>query len=91
METRQWMTIPVDEFEALHAQIRQLRAHDKEATDLTIDQQVEIGRLHTALQQFANPDNWEHEHEGEAAWLWLGYQAPFESAAIALGYPPRKS
>lgn len=51
METRQWMTIPVDEFEALHAQIQQLRAHDKEATDLTIDQQVEIGRLDTALRR----------------------------------------
>lgn len=28
-------------------QLEQLRTHDKEATDLTIDQQVEIGRLAT--------------------------------------------
>jgi len=62
---RQWMTIPVDEFEGLHAQIEQLqigikqqlaelerlRQHDKEATDLTIDQQVEIGRLYLALKR----------------------------------------
>jgi hypothetical protein len=59
------MTIPVDEFEGLHAQIEQLqigitrqiaeleqlRQHDKEATDLTIDQQVEIGRLYLALKR----------------------------------------
>lgn len=34
------------------AELEQLRAHDKEATDLTIDQQVEIGRLRTALSRF---------------------------------------
>ena len=31
---------------------QRLRTHDKEATDLTIDQQVEIGRLRAALERF---------------------------------------
>jgi len=49
------------------AEIAQLRQHDKEATDLTIDQQVEIGRLRTALVQI---ENWVGElpsNLGEAA------------------------
>jgi hypothetical protein len=32
------------------AEIERLRQHDKEATDLTIDQQAEIGRLRAALE-----------------------------------------
>jgi len=37
----------------LRAELEQLRQHDKEATDLTIDQQVEIGRLYLALKRLA--------------------------------------
>jgi len=38
------------------AELEQLRQHDKEAVDLTIDQQVEIGRLHTALRRAKCPE-----------------------------------
>jgi hypothetical protein len=38
-----------DANQRLRAENERLRQHDKEATDLTIDQQAEIGRLATAL------------------------------------------
>jgi len=34
-------------------ELERLRQHDKEATDLTIDQQAEIGRLRVALEKIA--------------------------------------
>jgi hypothetical protein len=35
-------------------EIEQLRQHDKEATDLTIDQTVQIGRLRAALLRISS-------------------------------------
>jgi len=38
------------EIAELRAELEQLRQHDKQVTDLSIDQQVDIGRLYLALK-----------------------------------------
>jgi hypothetical protein len=48
---RAWKQVPLDEYE-------QLVAHDKEATNLTIDQQAEIGRLATENQRLRAALEW---------------------------------
>jgi hypothetical protein len=50
-ELIQRLSLLVLDVRALVAERDQLRAHDKEATDLTIDQQVEIGKLATEIER----------------------------------------
>jgi hypothetical protein len=43
-------------------ELQRLRAHDKETTDLSIDQQIEIGRLRAAIREYLENDsqqNWD--------------------------------